>query len=200
MIRLIKKIARWLLGHQKSTNQLKRYARYSIGRGTYGMPKIHDWGDATLTIGSFCSIAGRVTIFLSGNHRTDWVTTFPFTQRYKHWPETKNISNENITKGDVIIGNDVWLGYDCLILSGVKIGHGAVIAARAVVTRDVPPFAIVAGNPARIIKKRFDDTTIERLLNISWWDWEDERIEQHLSYLLNKDIEYFLNLAEKIIL
>jgi len=96
----------------------------------------------------------------------------------------------------VVIGNDVWIGTEAFILSGVKIGDGAVIAARTVVTKDVPPYAIVAGNPARIVKMRFDDETVARLLAIQWWTWDNTRIEKALPLLLNSDMEAFLLAAE----
>ena len=101
------------------------------------------------------------------------------------------------TKGDVVIGNDVWIGYRAIILSGVTIGDGAVIAAGAVVTKDVPAYGIVGGNPAKLIKKRFDDETIPRLLKIAWWNWDDAKIEKFLPLLLNQEITAFILEAEK---
>jgi len=198
MINKLKKIARYLLGRHKPMNELKRYSRYNIGKATYGPPKIHDWGDATLTIGAYCSIAGGVQIFLSGNHRIDWVTSFNFNRRCPDWTKSLLVEHENLSKGDVIIGNDVCIYYDSLILSGVTIGNGAVIAARAVVTKDVPPYAIVAGNPAKVIKYRFDDTTINRLLAIQWWLWDEAKIQEFMPLLLNDNISYFLQKAEQI--
>lgn len=195
MLGTLKKYIRLLLGRHKPMNQLKRYNRYQIGYGTYGPPKIHDWGGSQLTIGSYCSIAGKVQIFLSGNHRTDWVTTFPLNRRFPTWNHAKKIQNETVSKGNVTIGSDVWIGYDSLILSGVSIGHGAVIAARAVVTKDVPPYAIVGGNPAKIIKFRFDDHTIASLLDIAWWQWEPERVEKFMPYLMHNDINEFIAAA-----
>lgn len=174
-------------------NGLNKYSKYTIGKFSYGPPKIHDWGDATLTIGSYCSIAGRVQIFLSGNHRIDWVTTFPFNKRCPQWAQRLSIKNATITKGDVAIGNDVWIGYDSLILSGLTIGDGAVVAARSVVTKDVPPYAIVAGNPAKIIKYRFEDDVIQQLLSIQWWEWDDEKIEHFMPLLLSNHLDEFLD-------
>ena len=101
--------------------------------------------------------------------------------------------------GDVVIGNDVWIGYGAVILSGATIGDGSIIGARAVVTRSVPPYAIVAGNPATIIRTRFDEKTIRRLINIQWWDWEDSKIEAYLPLMLQTDIESFLTRAEETI-
>jgi chloramphenicol O-acetyltransferase type B len=173
----------------------ERFPNHQFGRSTYDNSlRVHDWGaDATLRIGAFCSLASEVQIFLGGNHRPDWVTTYPFNVV---WPAGNHIKGSPSSKGDVIIGNDVWIGHGAVILSGVTIGDGAVIGARAVVAKDVPPYGIAAGNPARVVRMRFDDTTIERLLNIQWWSWEDARIERYLPLLLNQDIAAFLDAAE----
>lgn len=168
----------------------KRYPQYEIGRGTYGNPQIYAWGEgATFKIGAFCSIAPGVKIFLGGEHRIDWVTTYPFNMM---WKNAQQFTGHPKTKGDVIVGNDVWIGSEAVIMSGVQIGDGAVVGARAVVTKDIEPYAIYAGNPARLIKKRFDDTTIESLLELAWWHLNDSDIEQLLPTLLNSDIEAFI--------
>ena len=143
-----------------------------------------------LKIGKFCSIANDVQIFLGGNHRIDWITTYPFSV-LNSWPEAKDIKGHPCTKGDVIIGNDVWIGRKTLILSGVTIGDGAIVGARSVVTKDVAPYSIVAGNPAKLIRKRFDEKTIEKLLEIKWWDWNLEKIKKNLPLLLSNNIEQF---------
>ena len=180
---------------RKKKSLAERLPQYSIGRGSYGNPFIFKGKlNTPLKIGSFVSIASGVQIFLSGEHRTDWVTTFPFSVL---WEEGKHITGHPRAKGPVIIGNDVWIGRDALILSGVTIGDGAVIGARSVVSKDVPPYAIVAGNPARFIRKRFDDATIERLLELKWWDWPDETIKEMLPLLLNTDVQAFLEAAER---
>ena len=167
-----------------------RYPQYRIGKGSYGDLEVHDWGEgSTLCIGAFCSIAHGVKIFLGGEHRTDWVTTYPFNIL---WKKGEDIEGHPKTKGDVIIGNDVWVGSEAIILSGVTIGSGAVIGARAVVVSAVPPYTVVAGNPARVVSKRFADDIIDRLLEVKWWDWDNHRIEKALPLLLNVDIESFL--------
>lgn len=172
----------------------ERYPQYHIGRDTYGNPAIHSWGEgATLEIGAFTSIASGVQIFLGGEHRIDWVTTFPFNVL---WDEGKEITGHPKTKGDILIGNDVWVATEAIIMSGVTIGDGAVIGARAVVTKNVPPYAIVAGNPAIVVKKRFNNETIQKLLNVKWWSWNDSKIKEALPLLLNNEIDEFLKFAE----
>lgn len=177
-----------------SRNLAERYPRYRIGQGTYGDLAVYSWGDsATLTIGSYTSVAAGVKVFLGGEHRIDWVTTYPFNVL---WESQKQHTGHPKTKGNMMIGSDVWIGTEALILSGVTIGDGAVIAARAVVTSDVPPYAVVAGNPAKVVKFRFDQTVITRLLAIQWWNWSQGQIEKAMPELLNDRIEQFLANAE----
>lgn len=129
----------------------RQFPQYDIGKWSYGKLKILARREgASLKIGSFCSFSTEVKIFLGGEHRTDWVTTYPFN---KLWKSAKTFTGHPSTKGDVIIGNDVWVGHAAVILSGVMIGDGAVVGANAVVTKNVPPYGIVAGNPARLINK-----------------------------------------------
>jgi acetyltransferase-like isoleucine patch superfamily enzyme len=166
---------------------------YIIGDHTYGEPIIHQFDQTTrLVIGRFCSISDQITIILGGNHRSDWVTTYPFPAFTETWPEAATITGHPTSKGDIIIGHDVWIGYGATILSGITIGNGAVIGARAVISKDVAPYAIVAGNPAQEIKKRFDDTTIARLLQLAWWDWPEEKIRFNLPFLCSNQIEQLL--------
>jgi acetyltransferase-like isoleucine patch superfamily enzyme len=172
----------------------QRYRRYQIGRDTYGWPRVIDSGEgANLQIGAFCSIAKGVKILLGGEHHTEWATTYPFPAL---WPIAHPISGHPKTKGDVIIGNDVWIGEDAMILSGVHIGDGAVIAARAVVVKDVEDYSIVGGNPARLIRKRFSDDIIARLQALAWWTWPTPEIEKILPLLLSSDIEALLRYGE----
>jgi acetyltransferase-like isoleucine patch superfamily enzyme len=164
--------------------------QYNIGRWTYGSPEVLSWGEgATLEIGNFSSIAAGVKIFLGGEHRTDWVTTYPFSVL---WSRAKHIAGHPYTKGDVRIGSDVWLGADSVILSGVTIGDGAVVGARSVVPQDVPPFAVVFGNPAKLLRYRFGQETIRALLEIAWWRWSDDKIADFLPYLLSQNIRDFI--------
>ncbi len=175
-------------------DSLKQYKNIvEVGEYTYGQPKILHWGEkATLKIGKFCSIAEGVMIFLGGNHRVDWVTTYPFNV-LDEWA-AKDIIGHPATKGNVIIGNDVWIGYGATILSGVTIGDGAVIGARAVVTQDIQPYALVVGNPAIMAKKRFNQKKIDQLLKIKWWDWSSEKIKQNVKYLCNTNVDKLLEL------
>ncbi len=168
--------------------------RVEIGEYTYGKPNILHWGeDARLKVGKFCSIAKDVTIFLGGNHRTDWVTTYPFPA-IEDWQEAKEIKGHPATKGDVVIGNDVWIGDGATILSGVNIGDGAVIGTKAVVGKNVSPYSIVAGNPAKEIRKRFDEESINKLLEIKWWNWPIEKTKENINFLCSDDINKFINL------
>ncbi|MCB9140020.1 MAG: CatB-related O-acetyltransferase [Caldilineaceae bacterium] len=167
------------------------YPQYEFGDHTYGKPRVYSWAStSTLRVGSFCSIADGVKIFLGGEHRVDWVTTYPFTL---FWKEAQHVEGHPATKGDVTIGNDVWIGMEAVIMSGVTIGDGAVIGSRALVTKDVPPYGIVAGNPAKLIKKRFDEDVVRQLLLIQWWNWEHARIAAALPLLLSDDIGQFID-------
>lgn len=170
------------------TKDVLTAANYRIGEYTYGKPDIFQWEKARLIIGKFCSIAEEVKIFLGGNHRTDWVTTYPFSDLAHEWPEARDVVGHPATKGDVVIGNDVWLGYGATVLSGVRIADGAVVGARAVVTKDVAPYTIVGGSPAVELKKRFDDHTIEKLLEIQWWNWPEEKIRKYITVLCSDNL------------
>ncbi len=161
--------------------------RYEIGEHTYGKPKVISWGEgASLSIGKYCSIGTDVVIFLGSEHRIDWVSTYPFPFI---WPEAKSIQGHPSTKGNVIIGNDVWIAFGTTILSGVAIGDGAAIGACSVVTRDIPPYAIVAGNPAQVIRHRFDDETIRKLLEIKWWNWPDKKVAENVRLICSNSVD-----------
>lgn len=167
-----------------------------IGAFTYGNPEIKFFEkDTSLRIGKFCSIADHVTLFLGGEHRSDWVTTYPFN---KLAPEFSHITGHPRTKGDIVIGNDVWIGYGANVLSGVQIGDGAIIGARALVSKDVPPYAIVGGNPAKLLKYRFSPEIISQFLTIKWWDWDTDKLSQAIPLLLQDDLEAFFRFAEHL--
>jgi acetyltransferase-like isoleucine patch superfamily enzyme len=168
--------------------------RLVVGPHTYGQPVLRYWGSPrgyVCRIGDYCSIADNVQVFLGGYHRPDWVSMYPFPS-FPGWDEARG-KQDAFGRGDVTIGSDVWLGSQCVIMSGKSVGHGAVVAAQAVVSRDVPPYAIVAGNPARVVKYRFDEATIAELLRIAWWDWPPERIGQNMPLLLSGDIQAFID-------
>jgi acetyltransferase-like isoleucine patch superfamily enzyme len=161
--------------------------KYKIGKMTYGqpLPRVIEFADnnSALVIGNFCSIAENVTIMLGGEHHTDWITTYPLYLAFR------NPKPSVYSKGGVTIGHDVWIGKDALILSGVTIGNGAIIGAGAVVTKNVEPYSIVAGNPAKMIKKRFDQETIDTLETIQWWNWPISKVKENADILQSDDIK-----------
>jgi virginiamycin A acetyltransferase len=142
---------------------------------------LYAYGPERLIIGSYCAIASGVRFVMPGaNHADLGPSTFPFGIFGEPWAErTMDLVMGAPSRGDTVVGNDVWLGYQALVLPGVTIGHGAVVAAATVVAADVPPYAIVAGNPARVVRMRFDEQDVERLLRAAWWDWPPELITEH---------------------
>lgn len=138
-----------------------------------------------LVIGKFCSIAcGARFLFNSANHAMGSLSTYPFPIFFEEWGlRGEDVASAWDNKGDIVIGNDVWIGYEAVVLSGVRVGDGAVIAARAVVTRDVPPYTIVGGVPARPIRQRFSDETVAALVKLKWWDWPYEAIARNLNVI-----------------
>lgn len=153
----------------------------------YHYPINHD----KLQIGKFCSVAcGAKFLFNSANHTRSSLSTYPFPLFFEEWGlEKKDVTNAWDNKGDIVIGNDVWIGYEAVILAGVTIGDGAIIGTRAVVTKDVPPYTIVGGVPAKSIKKRFSEETISTLLEIQWWNWSKERIARNIGAIQSGNIE-----------
>jgi len=162
-----------------------------IGRYSYGLPDVvvYPKEPQKVLIGSFCSIADDVRIFVGGNHRTDWVSTFPFRIIFEL--PGQRTDGCPASKGDVVIGHDVWIGAGARVLSGVSVGNGAVIGASSVVASNVAPYAIVVGNPAREIRKRFSDEHIVLLQHLAWWDWPLERIMDNVELLCSPDIDSF---------
>ncbi len=153
-------------------------AQFERNNVLYHYPVNHD----RLMIGKFCSIAcGAKFLFNSANHSLSSLSTYPFPIFYEEWGlDRKNVAEAWDNKGDIVIGNDVWIGYEAVILAGVTVGDGAVIGARAMVTKDVPPYTIVGGVPAKPIRKRFSEETISEMLALKWWDWPKERIARNI--------------------
>lgn len=148
-----------------------------------------------LIIGKFCSIAcGVKFLFNCANHTLKSLSTYTFPLFYEEWElEKSNVASAWDNKGDIVIGNDVWIGFEAVILAGVKIGDGAIIGARAVVTKDVPPYSIVGGVPAKVIRKRYSPDIIEHLLSLRWWNWTKEKIKRNLPFIMSGDIENLID-------
>ncbi|OAJ72729.1 acetyltransferase [Brevibacillus sp. SKDU10] len=159
------------------------YSYYDCRNGEFEDQVLHHYeiyGDQ-LIIGKFCSIASGVTFIMNGaNHKMDGFSTYPFNIFGHGWEKFTPTIEELPFKGDTVVGNDVWIGMDACIMPGVKIGDGAIIAAKSVVTKDVQPYAIVGGNPSKELKKRFSDDTIAALLDVAWWEWDIEKISNHI--------------------
>lgn len=154
-----------------------------------------------LIIGKFCSIAcGTKFLFNCANHTLKSLSTYTFPLFYEEWGlEKSNITTAWDNKGDIVIGNDVWIGYEAVIMAGVHIGDGAIIAAHAVVTKDVPPYTIVGGVPAKEIRKRFDTDTIKQLQMLKWWDWSINKIQLCLPYITQGNLNELLTVEKGII-
>ena len=152
-----------------------------------------------LIIGKFCSIAcGTKFLFNCANHTLKSLSTYTFPLFYEEWElEKSNITTAWDNKGDIVIGNDVWIGYEAVIMAGVHIGDGAIIAARAVVTKDVPPYTIVGGTPAKEIRKRFDAEVIQQLLLLKWWNWSTDKIRKCLPYIMEGKMNELLTRNEE---
>lgn len=150
-----------------------------------------------LIIGKFCAIATGVKFIMNGaNHKISGLSTYPFSIFGNGWEKVMPKPGDLPYKGDTIIGNDVWIGYDSLIMPGIKIGDGAIIASRSVVVSDVAPYTIVGGNPAKEIRKRFSDDIINKLLKIAWWDWSKEKISNNLETIVSNNINELEILAQ----
>ena len=168
-----------------------------VGKWSYGSPKIYryNWKNK-IYIGNFCSIGPEVKIIIGGNHRTDWVTTSPLPDESFNFDNTfanaRKIKNFDLSKGDLFIKNDVWIGAFSIILSGITLGNGCVIAAGSVVTKDVKPYTIVGGVPAKFLRSRFNKKQSKFLNESGWWDLEDEKINFLSQYLLNKNVSEFI--------
>lgn len=175
-----------------SVGRYSYYSGYYHGHGFEDCARylVPDEGADRLIIGSFCSIGSGAAFNMAGNqgHRHEWISTFPF-----YWmPEVqafRDAKNGYLPAGDTVIGNDVWIGSEAIIMPGVRVGNGAVIGARAVVTRDVEPYSIIGGNPAKVIRKRFRDREIALLHEMAWWDWSDDRLSFAMPIITSGDVE-----------
>lgn len=161
----------------------------TIGKYTYGSPERRGLIN-NINIGKFCSIAEGVIVDGGFQHDYNFISTYPFSTKFF---ECSHLPSHITCKGDVNIGSDVWIGEQAVIMSGVTIGHGAVIGLRAIVSKDVEPYSILVGAPQRVIKKRFNDIEVQMLLQMKWWDWSDERIKECTSLLMSKNINELYN-------
>lgn len=167
-------------------------ARVTFGPHSYGRPRVmcYKGDEGTVAIGSFCSLADDIVMVVGGNHVLEWPSTYPFRARLS-LPGAYADGHPQ-TKGNITVGNDVWIGRAACLMSGVHVGHGAVVGASAVITKDVRPYAVVAGNPAQELRRRFNDDQVQALLDIAWWDWPEQKIFDNVSYLNHPDVDSFI--------
>jgi acetyltransferase-like isoleucine patch superfamily enzyme len=163
-----------------------------VGEHSYGLPYviIDKHAKSRVIIGKYCSIASGAIIHTGGNHNTRWISTYP--HRIMFDMQGKYADGHPSSKGDVRIGHDVWIGQNVAIVSGVNIGNGAVIAACSVVTKDIPPYTLAGGNPARPLRRRFSESNIDALQKIQWWNWPDEKVKKEVSLLCSENIQEFI--------
>jgi acetyltransferase-like isoleucine patch superfamily enzyme len=197
---LVLRMHDWVVGpHNATMKRLIKKGRVTIGPHTlsYSLPTvrhfIHD--ETKLTIGDYCSLHPDATVFLGGRHSLTAVTTYPHRILWRMDGAGKD--GFPTPTGDSFIGSDVWLCPGALVVSGVRIGHGAIIGAGAVVTKDVPDYAVVGGNPARVIRFRFSEEQIKALLEIQWWDWPEEDVRRSVPLLAGSDIDAFIDWARR---
>jgi acetyltransferase-like isoleucine patch superfamily enzyme len=163
--------------------------KVKIGAYSYGFEDtgVLSWNEnIEISIGRFCSVASGLKLYCGGNHRVDWISTFPFGHIHSKFIKVPPVNGTPSTNGNITIGNDVWIGRDVTILSGITIGDGAIIASNAHVVKDVEPYSIVGGNPARVIKMRFEPEQIKFLLQLKWWNFPTEQIEKMVPYLCSQ--------------
>lgn len=148
------------------------------------------YGPDRLVIGRYCALARGVRFFMNAaNHRSSGVSTYPFPLMGGAWAQAADLFRDRPYRGDTVVGNDVWIGQDAVVMPGVRIGDGAIVAARSVVTSDVPAYAVVGGNPARLIRQRYDAADVERLQRIAWWDWPAEEVTAQLRVLMAGSVD-----------
>lgn len=177
------------LAQKRRCRQLIKTGQLVIGRHSFFLPNVivHEGEHHKVVIGSFCSIYEDVRIFVGGNHRPDWISTYAFRAVFKM--PGRYVDGCPTSKGDVIIGHDVWIGAGATLLSGVHVGNGAVIGAESVVAKDVAPYSIVVGNPAREVRKRFPQEQIEMLEQLAWWDWPMHQIIDNVALLCSPNVD-----------
>ncbi|MFJ2739511.1 CatB-related O-acetyltransferase [Streptomyces sp. NPDC087440] len=159
---------------------------------------LHHYGPDRLRIGKFCAIATGVRFIMGGaNHRMDGPSTFPFSTMGGAWGPNVDLLMDLPQRGDTVLGNDVWLGYGVTVMPGVRIGHGAIVAAGSVVVSDVPDYGIVGGNPAKLIRKRFSEEDVKRLVEIAWWDWPVELITEHVRVIMAGTVDELAAVAPR---
>lgn len=196
--KLFKKFANSIINNSLLTTAIeyKEKGTLVVGYGTYQWQGLiidsYKGSEAKIVIGKYCSISTNVRIITGGIHPTDWVALYPIRAQFNL--QGKNSDGMPASKGDILIGNDVWIGTGATILSGVKIGNGVVICAGAVVTKDIPDYAIVGGIPAKLIRFRFAPQQIRNLLEISWWNWNDDKIIENVQLLSSNMIDKFIEL------
>ena len=192
-----------------------KHKHIKVGKHTYGVHKDKVLWDVSaydykgnyflpnLIVGSYCSVGHLVKFYLGGNHRHDWISSYPFHVKSIHNNTFKSLPDKikgyPHTNGDINIGNDVWIGEGVTVMSGVKIGDGAVIATNSTVIKDVEPYSITGGHPAKHIKYRFSDDVIKKLLEIKWWNMEENKLDKLIPYMVSNDIDLFFKKYEELI-
>ncbi|MGD8325673.1 MAG: CatB-related O-acetyltransferase [Sphingomonadales bacterium] len=175
--------------------QVGDYSYYDDPNGAYQFQNenvlyLFEGSGVSLKIGKYCALATGVKFIMDGaNHRMDGPSTYPFPVMGGAWGQHMELVMGLPRRGDTIVGHDVWMGYESLIMPGVTIGHGAIISSRAVVTQDIPPYAVALGNPAKVVKMRFDEDEIARLLDIAWWDWPIEKITANIELIMSGSVD-----------
>jgi virginiamycin A acetyltransferase len=156
---------------------------------------LYHYGPDRLIIGKYCGLARGVRFIMGAANHQMGLSTFPFPMLGADWLEHMGLFAARPPRGDTVVGNDVWLGYHAIVMPGARIGHGAIVAANAVVSSDIPPYCVAAGNPAQVVRQRFSDADIERLLDIAWWDWPVELVTKHIGTIMGSDLDALYDAA-----